>query len=176
MDREAWSAAVHWVAKSQTQLSDWIKLNWYFTQYNNFNSSFLCSKFQPGYHISFCHRCLLGSSCCDSFSEFPCFWWLWYFCSVLTRKFLECTSVWVWSLSGVCLWLNRVYGFGEENPVRQSTVLITLYWTHTVSMPSLLMLTLTTGWGHVCQDSRRVTLSPVSTAYSLEESLCALRI
>ena len=30
MDREAWRAAVHEVAKSQTQLSDWTELNWIF--------------------------------------------------------------------------------------------------------------------------------------------------
>ena len=29
MDREAWSAAVHGVAKSWTQMSDWTELNWY---------------------------------------------------------------------------------------------------------------------------------------------------
>jgi len=28
MDREAWRAAIHVVAKSQTQLSDWTELNW----------------------------------------------------------------------------------------------------------------------------------------------------
>ena len=27
MDKGAWRAAVHWVAKSQTQLSDWTELN-----------------------------------------------------------------------------------------------------------------------------------------------------
>ena len=28
MDREAWHAVVHAVAKSQTQLSNWTELNW----------------------------------------------------------------------------------------------------------------------------------------------------
>ena len=28
MDREAWHAAVHGTAKSQTWLSDWTELNW----------------------------------------------------------------------------------------------------------------------------------------------------
>ena len=28
MDRDTWHAAVHWVAKSQTWLSNWTKLNW----------------------------------------------------------------------------------------------------------------------------------------------------
>ena len=30
MDREAWHAAIHGVAKCQTQLSDWTELNWIF--------------------------------------------------------------------------------------------------------------------------------------------------
>ena len=33
MDREAWHAAVHGVAKSQTRLSDWTKLNWHSAQH-----------------------------------------------------------------------------------------------------------------------------------------------
>ena len=28
MDREAWHAAIHEIAKSQTQLSEWTELNW----------------------------------------------------------------------------------------------------------------------------------------------------
>ena len=28
MDREAWRASVHGIAKNQTQLSDWTELNW----------------------------------------------------------------------------------------------------------------------------------------------------
>ena len=28
MDREAWRAAIHGAAKSQTRLSDWTELNW----------------------------------------------------------------------------------------------------------------------------------------------------
>ena len=30
MDREAWRAVIHGVAKSQTQLSNWTELNWHF--------------------------------------------------------------------------------------------------------------------------------------------------
>ena len=32
MDREAWSAAIHGVAKSRTRLSNWTELNWFISQ------------------------------------------------------------------------------------------------------------------------------------------------
>ena len=43
MEREAWHAAVHWVAKSQTRLSDWTELNryvfmWWFFAFVQCNS------------------------------------------------------------------------------------------------------------------------------------------
>ena len=34
MDREAWPAAIHGVAKSRTWLSDWTELNWWFLMVN----------------------------------------------------------------------------------------------------------------------------------------------
>ena len=62
MDRDAWRAAIHGVTKSQTRLSDWIKLNWamstptsycpseYNLQIGELNKYLLCqdSEFQDG--------------------------------------------------------------------------------------------------------------------------------
>ena len=40
IDREAWSAAVHSISKSQTRLSDWTELNWeHLPQYSEHSSS-----------------------------------------------------------------------------------------------------------------------------------------
>ena len=51
MDREAWRAVIHGVAKSRTQLSDWTDLNWtessssYFLNYLSSISSLLLNPF-----------------------------------------------------------------------------------------------------------------------------------
>ena len=41
IDREAWRAAVHGVAKSQTTLSDWTELNWIHVDWRNKNEDWL---------------------------------------------------------------------------------------------------------------------------------------
>ena len=46
MDREAWRAAIHEVAKSRTQLSDWTELNWTGNSYDDHSS-----KIQNGPHF-----------------------------------------------------------------------------------------------------------------------------
>ena len=35
MDREAWHAAIHGVAKSRTRLSDWTELNWFWLEWGD---------------------------------------------------------------------------------------------------------------------------------------------
>ena len=50
MDREAWHAAIHGVAKSQTPLSDWNELNWNIPRKNNMY-------FQPIILSYWCQKC-----------------------------------------------------------------------------------------------------------------------
>ena len=42
VDREAWHAAVHGVAKSQTRLSDWTELNYLLLYFINFGQEIIC--------------------------------------------------------------------------------------------------------------------------------------
>ena len=54
MDREAWHAAFHGVAKSRTWLSDWTELNWWF-------SSSLLVTLCYLFPTTRCHRCVLSA-------------------------------------------------------------------------------------------------------------------
>ena len=80
MDREAWRAAIHGVAKNRTRLSNWTELNW--------TEPFICQKYYK-YLFSQSVACLSNSWCCFidtsfhffKYSElsFPvCFWILCY--------------------------------------------------------------------------------------------------
>jgi len=88
MDREAWRAAIHRVAKSQTGLSDWTELNWtdtvlvffflvYFTLYNR-------HQFQPPHQNWF--KCILFNG------------WVIFHCVYLPQ--LSCPFV--------CWWTSRL--------------------------------------------------------------------
>ena len=60
MDREAWRAVIHGVAKSRTQLSDWTELNW--TQLSNWEinvETILLCNYRP--YLNFT-RALFGAS------------------------------------------------------------------------------------------------------------------
>ena len=53
MDREAWRAVVHGVAKSQTQLSDWTELNWMTKDEHHFMSLSYCFSYYIFFWVTF---------------------------------------------------------------------------------------------------------------------------
>ena len=103
MDREAWCAAIHGVAKSQTQLSNWTELNWLLHYYKL--NSMLHSDFLSFYLMSFfCSRIPFRIPHCVYHHVSLVSIWLWQFLRlflflmtltvlrVLVRYFVEYSS------------------------------------------------------------------------------------
>ena len=60
MDREAWRAVIHGVAKSWTQLSDWTELNWIWCESSKLQRNIIYVRFLGTYEtIVFVSRCYL---------------------------------------------------------------------------------------------------------------------
>ena len=89
MDREAWSAVVHGVAKSQTQLSNWTELNW--LERHVTSTAFSIRQYWNRYWqtrksifwkdtVSLWH----GYTQCSTLNAFPCLY------GFLTNFFLTC--------------------------------------------------------------------------------------
>ena len=88
MDTEAWRAAIHGVAKSRTQLSDWTELNW----------SYLCTMFSSFHWVR--------QGCGPSVIRLTSFLWVWFQCVCPLM-----TSCNIYRLTGVSLTLGVGYLF-----------------------------------------------------------------
>ena len=73
MDREAWSAAVHGVAKSRTWLNYWTELNWFPETWSYVALELLVSK--GGFASNSGHD--KKSSELDCYAAILEFWWFW---------------------------------------------------------------------------------------------------
>ena len=67
MDREAWRAAIHGVAKSWARLSDWTELNWY-SQKANCTLNFIMKQYNRSLCL-YANTTLFPVSCLDFSSE-----------------------------------------------------------------------------------------------------------
>ena len=90
MDREAWRAAVHGVAKSQTQLSNWTELNW-------FSAPVFSSQKQLSLHHCLSHNLVY-------YILFGCTVWL-VGSQFLDQKLNQ--GPWQWELGSLSHWTAR---------------------------------------------------------------------
>ena len=92
MDREAWRAAIHGVAKSQTRLSNWTKLNWWTSP--------------PDYSVHWISQARILEQVAISFSRGSSQPRDWTFASCLGRRILYHWTTWE-DMNTICTYIHK---------------------------------------------------------------------
>ena len=127
MDREAWHAAIHGVAKSQTWLSDWTELNWNwsFTYFLWFLISHVLLSFLRFSQLYIPHLLLNFNFISNSSSTLCVFWML--FSHIIAFLFYE------YSILPLCDYISFIKAFLSLQSLYPTFLFVCLFFVYFVS-------------------------------------------